>query len=251
MSGFNAGLRGLANLGIPMATVVKKETGELIKEVSKKSPAADKKRIADDILRKFEWQAIEVNSHLAGQGKMSKSGIEWVGVNSHYLTGIAPNLDQRNATVDELKKLSYSITKKGRIRKDFKHPRSQRVLLLQTVLTKLKTVKALATAKSKNRGRLKASWLTAVRDGVIQLSGGNIPPAWVNKHADMKAAGRHLDETRTPNAPAFTIASHAKGVNSGNQRSLIQQAIRTRAAKMAGNVKQYFAGKKNLADYAQ
>lgn len=250
MTGFNAGLRGLAQLGIPMRTVVQKETGELIKTLVKTSPAADAKTIRDSIKRKFEWLGLDMNP--AVEGQKSKTGLEWVGVNEHFLTGIDPTLDMRDASVEELKQFSYNVTKRGRIKKPFTHSRTkQQVLILTKVLTKKKTVVALANAKAKNRGRLKASWLTAVRDGVIKIFGANMPPAWVTRHANWQSRGYWRGGLDTPNNPNFTIASYAVGLTSRAERGFIQRALDIRAKAMVSNVAAYFKGKKNVSDYSR
>ncbi len=252
MSGFNAGMRGLARIGIPMAKIVKKETGELIKTLVNVSPAADARKIKDDITRKFELQRLDINPKFP-PGKTSKTGLQWVSVNEHYLTGISPTLDERNASVEELKQLSYHITKKGRIRKPFMHPRTdQKVLLLAKILTKESTVKRLAAAKAKNRGRLKASWMAAVRDGKIVLSSGRLmPPQWVKNHVNSGIRGYARDNTNSDTSPSFTIASYAKGLKFRAERFFVQNALNIRAKAMAQNAANYFKRKKNVADYAR
>jgi len=251
MSGFNAGMRGLANIGIPMSKVVKKETGELIKTLVRQSPAANAKKIKDDVMRRFELQSSAVKPEF--DGMKTSSGMNWISVNKNYLVGVAPDLDMRKATPDELKSVMYSITKKGRIRKEFKHPRKlQKVLLLQRIVSKAATVKKLALQKAGNRGRLKAGWLSAVVGGVITLAGGSLPPDWVKKHATPgKMKGRHESGLQNQNFPSFTIANFAKGVRNGATLRTVNLALKIRAKAMAANAATYFKGKKKLSDYAK
>ncbi len=251
MTGFSAGLRGLANLGIPMSKVIREETGQLIKTLVNISPAAKARRIQDDIKRKFEWLGMDiVNPKLEGQ--QSGSGIKWVSVNKHYLTGVDPVTDMRKASVEELKQLSYKVTNKGRrIRKDFTDPRThQKVLILTKLLTKQKTVNALANAKAKNRGRLKAAWLPAIRDGVIKIGGRLMPPQWVTRHA-RGARGDYLNQLSDPKNPSFTIMNRAKGLKLLAESHFVERALEIRAKAMVANVAGFFKRGKNLADYAK
>lgn len=251
MTGFNRGIVGLIKtLRVQPRVVIAKEAGELIKTLVKTSPAAKAPRIKDDIMRKFEWSGLDMNANL--QGQKAGSGLTWVGVNGDYLTGIDPVLDMRDASVEELKDLAYQMTKRGRIKKPFIHPRKkQQVLILTKVLTKLSTVKKLAAAKAKNRGRLKASWLTAVRDGVIKISGGNMPPKWVTDHVNWGTRGYWRNGMNVPFSPSFTIASYAKGLTVKAERFFIQRALNIRAKAMLANMKHFAEGKKPLSSYAR
>ena len=248
MTEFNRGIDALRrSVGVDSRKLVEKETAELIKTLVRQSPAASSNKIKDDIKRKFEALNIEVST--PSFGKVSKSGMRWVGVNKAYLSGIAPEKDMRNASVSELKKVIYETTKKFRLKKDFVFPRKrQKVLLLQRILASKKTINQLAMAKSKNRGRLKAAWLKSVVGGVIKLTGGNVPPGWVSTHA-RGGFGSFENGLSTPNNPSFTIANFAKGVKNRALKTAVAAAVSIRAKAMIANAKLFASGKKNLADY--
>lgn len=249
-AGFNRGLAALIHdAGLNAKTVVAKESGELIKTLVRMSPKADAKKIKDDITRRFELQNFEVKSDLAGKGKTYKQGIEWIGVNSHYLTGIAPDKDMREASPEDLKKFLYQITKKGRIRSDFKHPRArQRILILQRVLTKTKTVITLAGMKAKNRGRLAAGWLVATTKGPIKLTGANLPPKFVTDHA-RGARGNFINGLEAVKFPNFTLINTAKGIGHKSIDRMLKTAIGIRTKAMEANTLLFMKGKKFVSDY--
>lgn len=252
-SRLNAGLRGLARVGIPLGKIIPKEMGELIKTLVKLSPPKNKakssQKTTDHIQRRFELVGMEHNAKF-GDGQMSKTGIEWVSVNHNWLRGAAPDLDMRKADVPALRKLYYSTTKRGNVKKDFRHPRThQRVLLVQRIITTPAKIKALARKVVGNYGRLKAGWLVSVFRGPIRLAGANMPPAWVTKH-QAGAKGAFENRLNSVQTPSFTIMNRAKGVSQRTVIDIARMAIKVRLQSMLKNAQLYIRGKKNIADYA-
>lgn len=258
---FNAGVRGLiqkCRLSAPV--VILKETGELIKELVRlsppKLPAKTRQSIGLNVANKFAVIANDqVSSDLESiPGKTGRSGIRWIAVSSRYLQGVAPASDKRRASVAELYDLYWRTSlKTGRQKLDFRHPRKrQKVLILQTILTKASTVKKLTTRIQNHVGRLKAGWMVAVGRGIIRLTGAKLPPAWVTRHLP-GARGAAIDGTGRKDFPTFTIINRARGI--GNKRHgldfFVRVALKSRAAAMKTNARLFMQGKKNIADYAR
>jgi hypothetical protein len=243
-------------LGIEARVVLKKEMGELVKTLVRITPAADVVKLKAFNESQFEKVGDSNNSNVShahgGGWKIGKSGILWYAVDSNFLRGIAPEKDMRSASAEELKALSYQITKKGHaLNLPFRNRKtSQRVLLAQTILTKASTVKKMIALKLKNRGRLKAGWLAAW--DFLSPGGGNQPPQWVTRHK-VGAHGYFLDGLGVKDHPMFTIANFAAGV--GNSRNnldwLVQKALNIRAKAMQANLGLFMRGKKHLSDYAR
>jgi hypothetical protein len=256
ISGFNRGMTGFVDrLGIEARVVLKKEMGELVKTLVKITPGADVAKLKGFNESQFEKVSDSNNSNLSGGhggGRMGKSGILWYNVDSNFLRGIAPEKDMRSASAEELKALSYQITKRGHaLNLPFQNRKtSQRVLLAQTILTRASTVKKMITLKLKNRGRLKAGWLAAW--DFLSPGGGNQPPQWVTRHKS-GAHGYFVDGLGVKDHPVFTIANYATGVgNSKNNLDwLVQKALNIRAKAMQVNLGLFMRGKKHLSDYAR
>jgi hypothetical protein len=257
ISGFNRGLTGFVDkLGLEAKVVLKKEMGELIKTLVKITPGADVvklKAFNDAQFAKIGDSKNTSTGWAHGGGRMGKSGILWFSVDSNFLRGVAPENDMTKASAEELKKLSYRITKKGHsVNLPFRNRKtSQRVLIYQTILTRASTVKKMIALKLKNRGRLKAGWLTAVTGGAVSLTGGNQPPAWVKRHQS-GARGYFIDGLGVKNFPTFTIANTAAGVGNAknNLTWLMQSALNIRAKAMSANLRLFMRGKKELSSYA-
>lgn len=246
---FNRGINRLVNqIGLNAKYVVHKEVGELIKTLVKISPPRDRNKAMaktrDTVMRRFELVGLEVHPAFH-TGKISSTGIEWYSVDRNWLKGMAPENDMRKASTLELRKVYYSTTKRGNLKKDFQHPRaSQRVLLTQKIVTTKKQAAAVAKKIVGNYGRLKAGWLKAVFSGVISLGGKFMPPAWVTKHRE-GARGRFINGLSVPGNPHFEIANFAKGVTHRNSTYWTNQAVKIRAKAMAANAKLILAGKKD------
>ena len=257
MTGLNQGLRGLANLGIPMAKVVKKETGELIKTLVKLSPPKERSRaqfnMETDVRSRFAYAATGGERDFAAtSGSMGTQGLKWYAVDEHYLRGVGPELDLRKESSEAIYKKFRNLTRKGRVVVGFKHPRKrQKILISQKWVATKQQISSVVARIKRNYGRLKAGWMSAVRDGKIILSAGNPPPLWVKKHLNAGTRGWSKDETNSRDKPAFTIANTAKGVSSHTVRSVVELALKVRAKAMADNAATYFKGKKHLADYAR
>ncbi len=254
ISGFNRGMQGfVTKLGLEAPIVLKKEMGELVKTLVKTTPGADAKKIRNQINRKFEQLSDDRNSNTAwanGGGRVGKSGILWYAVNSDYLSGVAPENDKRNATVAELRQLSYRVTKSGRLNYPIRNHRHQRALIHQTILTRRSTVNKLAAEKVKARGRLKAGWMSAVFGGALTLSGANQPPQWVTRHRQ-GVKGYFINGLGVKDNPRFTIANTAAGVDNpkNNLDSIVNGALAIRANAMQKNLLLYMSGKKKITDY--
>jgi hypothetical protein len=255
MTRFNRGLAGLIQKArLNAQTVVRKETGELIKTLVKVTPKAEPNRIRIDVNSKFESTGMSdyAKSQLTGGiGVSTGSGVFWYQATRKFLFGVTDqSLDMRGASADELMKLSYELTAKGRRTLDFKYPRkSQRVLLSQKVLVKQATLKKVIAEKIRRRGRLAAAWLVSVSAGRIKLTGGNQPPEFVMRHAS-GAMGRYIDGTGDEKKPRFEIANSAPGVQLAQVKPLVAIAVNVRAKAMAENLRYFMRGKKRLSDYA-
>ncbi len=247
MTGFNRGIAGLIDrIGIDAKKVVKKETGELMKTLVRVSPpksvSKTKQGIERRVTAKFD-AARDTGGHPS-----SGSAMEWYAFSSKFLYGVAEDNDKRNASTDELYKLSFKITKTGRQLLDFVHPRQrQRVLLSGRILTEPDKVKDVVKRIQNHVGRLKAGWLAAW--DFIQPTGGNNPPEYIMKHKQ-GAKGRFENGLNTVNFPTFTIANSAKGITDKKIKSIIQFALNLRGRAMASNIRLLFAGKKRLSTYA-
>lgn len=250
MSGFNAGLRGLAKLGIPMSKIIRKETGELIKTLVKVSPPADvaktKSSIASNLAAKFD----AASNRESIDSKTSPGGIKWTHWNEQFLYGVSTALDlRRENDVRRLAKISYALTKSGRSLVDFKHPRQrQRVALSRAVLIKDSARAKLTRYIQSHVGRLKAGWMVAVGAGAIQLTGSNLPPSFVRRHV-AGSPSYYVDRLSDPNYPNFTIANRAKGIKGRTINYLVSKAVAIRSKAMAANAANFFKRGKNLSDY--
>jgi hypothetical protein len=259
MSGFNAGMSGLINkCRISAQTVVRKETGELIKELVRLSPPKDPKKTRDQIkatiTNRFTLASHGGHRDFAKtSGTVGASGIKWYFVDGLFLRGVKnENLDQRKADANTLYALYHKLSPKGRQILPFKHPRQrQRVMLSQKVLTKSSTINQVVRRVMGHVGRLKAGWMVAVSSGAITLSGGKLPPQWVTRRHLHGARGRIENGLDNKTFPTFTIANSAKGVGQAAVKSFAALAVKSRAASMVTNARLIFAGKKTIAAYAQ
>lgn len=265
MTAFNQGMAGLIRkCKLDAPTVVRKEAGQLIKELVDLSPPSNKfkggsksktaKSIADGVMFSFQSISDARNSDASWLGKSEKSGIRWFSVDSNFLHGVAPARDMRKASVEELRRLRFAITKSGkRLNQPIKGHAKQRALIYQTIITKAATLKKLIPRLQKNIGRLKAGWLVAVTRGQAVLSGKQ-PPQWVTDHAT-GARGDTVNGLAIPNNPSLTIINSAKGISQKGVDFIVSSAVRNRAAKMAAVTREILAGskigQKRLLDYAK
>ena len=261
MAGFNAGMAGLVQkLRLNARVVVKKEAGEMIKELVKRSPPKNptqtRNGISASIGRAFNIVAddrLSDRTGIRGGWKIGASGILWFGAGHDLLHGIAAKNDKTGASVDDLERIRFTVTKYGQQILPFRHPRKhQRVSLSQQITTKKSTVQKLIAKTRKHVGRLKAGWMVAVAKGAVSLSGDKMPPAWVTTHA-ASARGRYEDYTNTPDNPSFVIANASKGITQRGMDFIVQLAVKSRVASMVGNAKFMLSpkGKARLADYAK
>lgn len=257
---FDAGIQGLIQkCRINSKVVVAKETGELIKMLVKLSPpknlAASKEKAASDVRGKFDAVATGGGRDFEATsgGHIGATGIKWYSVDERFLRGVAPQSDMRKRSAQDLYRMFRKITRGGRLKLAFKHPRKrQRVLISTKILaTKAQVSKVAAIVKDKF-GRLKAGWCVAVAQGVIKIYGANMPPGWVTKHF-AGARGTYVNQIDRPDKPAFTIVNQARGI--GNPRHgmkwIVDLALKARAASMKQNALLFMRGKKKIADYAR
>lgn len=253
----NLGIDGLIRqVGLNERTVIAKETGELIKTLSRISPpesrATTNKNIQRDITGKFNRVGDSNMSNSTGtKGDVGPSGILWYMVNPNFLFGIAPEKDMRRASIRELERLRWTLTKKGNQKLPFRSQRKhQQVLLSQSILTKVSTVNKLIAQARSHVGRLKAAWLTATLQGNIKLSGSNMPPNWVTKQLSFLSKGRFDDKLADPKFPRFMVANFARGIGHRAARRLFQKAADIRGKAIQTNISLFLSGKKRLSDYA-
>lgn len=255
MTLFRKGLAGLirdARISAPV--VVKKETGELIKTLVKLSPPDKPKTTRDAITarirRKFLAASVATER---GHNMVSEDGTIYYRSDSNFLFGVAADRDLRRASVEELKAAYYSIkTVDGATRIVYpfrKRKGRQRVAILQNILTREATVKKLIAKLRNHVGRLKAGWLVASLHGAVRLTGSNLPPKWVTRHA-AGARGTFIDGTGNKEFPTFTIANSAKGISQRRVNEIVQIAVNLRGKAMAKNATFFMKGKKRIADYA-
>lgn len=251
ISRFQRGIAGLIDhLEIEPAKVIKKECGELMKTLVKvtppKDPAKTRRTIDSVISSKFDIARESGGHPYSGTGN-----IEWYAWNSRFLFGVAPENDKTGASVSDLYELNKHLTKGGRQSLAFVHPRQrQTVILSGKILTKPSTINRLKAKIKSNVGRLKAGWLVAWAAGRIQLSGSNMPPQFVTKHAQ-GAKGRFVDGLGVKGFPTFSIANSAPGITKAKANGFIQFALDLRAKAMATNLRLLVSGKKHLGDYAK
>jgi hypothetical protein len=260
---FNAGMEGLVRIAkLEPVVVVRKESGELMKTLVRVTPPKDpgktRERIARTIKMKFTAAEsagsglVSSTSRLESSTKNGKGEIEWLLWSPQFLRGIAKEADRRNDSVDELMRLSYRLTPKGRKVLPFRRFRNrrQKVMIYGNILTNPKTVAALIRRVQGHVGRLKAGWLVAWADGKITIMGSNLPPQWVTRHA-RGARGRFIDGLGVENAPFFAIGNSAVGIGEKQVRFFVRSALGIRAKAMAENARLIFSGRKKLADYAR
>ena len=255
MTGFHAGMAGLIKAtGATMRTVIEKETGELVKALVQKSAPKSLKK-SSDALKKSMRVRFDVTTAKPGRNEQfSPSGdVKWTFSNEKFLYGIKPDLDLRRASAGDVaaKFLTSRTRKNGASRWlfPFKHPRStQKVSIAQRVTVLEKTANAAAKLLAQRFGKLKASWLAAVKSSPIRLTGGKFPQ-WVLHHVPT-AKGSNVNGLQTPDAPFFEIISRAHGVGSRPMSLAIKSALAYRAAAMKTNARLFASGKKHLGDYA-
>lgn len=249
---YTRGMNGLVDFMKGKSKVItKKETGELVKTLIKLTPRSSSKKVSADIMRKFETVAdAQLSNRQAVMGRAGKDGVIWISVDSKFLKGVAPEKDMTGASVDELKAVMYTLTKSAKAQShQFKHPRRQRVLIYQTILTKASTVKKLAAEKVKNVGRLPAGWLPGWDK--LNPTGANMPPKSVMRHK-VGARGYFIDAGSSGEKPFFVICNQAAGVGNpkNNVQKIAQIAVDVRGKAMAANLKLLKSGKRRVADYA-
>lgn len=257
--GFNAGIAGLARHvrgGAPV--VIRKEMGELIKTFVRitppKEPTKTRASIKHNISRKFEALGEDQGSYEGLDAPVGRTGIKWYAASSKYLFGAAPQSDMRKADQRTLLGIYYRtkmVDNHTRIVVPFKQRKtSQRAAIITRVLTTKKQVNALITRIQKHVGRLKAAWLPAVRDGVIQITGAYKPPQWVTRHY-MGARGSYVNGLGRAQSPRFSITNSGQGAGKQFNAWIINSALNIRGKAMVANLKLMLSGKKKLSDYAK
>lgn len=255
--GFNAGLRGLArHVRGGARVVVAKEMGELVKTLvaitPPKEPSKTRASIADNISRRFEALGERQGDYESFGKKAGRTGIKWYAASSKYLFGVAPDSDMRKADPRTLLGIYYrtkSVQRHTRIVLPFKNRNTrQRVAIIARVLTQKKQINALITRISKHVGRLKAAWLPCVRDGVIPIAGGRMPPGWVTRHLE-GARGSYVNGLGMANNPWFRISNFGKGAGKQFNNWIISSALNIRAKAMRQNLKLMLGGRKKLSTY--
>jgi hypothetical protein len=254
MTGFTQGMAGLVRAtGETMRVVVEKETGELVKELVRRSLPKNLKKSGDAIKKTMAVRFDIAKTDSFNPGTPSFSGdVNWVFSNDKFLYGIKPDLDMRRATAEEvaLKFMTSRTRKSGASRWlfSFKHPREkQKVSITQRVTVLQKTADKAARLLALRFGKLKASWLAAA-GAAVRITGGRFP-AWVLRHVPT-AKGRSTNGLNNPGAPFFEIISSASGVGTPDMSRIIKSAIATRAFSMKKNAELFASGVKHLGDYA-
>lgn len=279
LTAFNAGLRGLVGvLNLHPKDVVRVESTRLLTMLIRVTPPKDiqktKKVIANQIGNKFQLAErarsggelsedrgsffgnfIRGNAEARGMSSSTfgagKTGIEWFGVTPQTLYGVTKEADRRNDSVDELQRLSYTLTGKGRRTYGFsKGSHNQNIRIISDVLTNPATVTKLIRRLQKHVGRLKAGWTVAFKP--LQAMGAKMPslPKYVKDNME-GARGGYVNEINTPGFPSFTMINKAKGASSRSMDFWMNVALQGRAAAMKKNLELMFAGKKSIGDYAK
>lgn len=253
MTGFNKGLiRFIAVLGVEAPRVIKYECGKLIETLVRVTPPADvnksKARIKSSIYARFEAakQHVDDGDKKWSSNKNGRGDIVWYAWSPSFIFGVTKESDRRNDTVDELKRLLYTLTKGGRSALGFLQPRKQqRVLIKRKILTSQVTVLELTKLIQSHVGRLKAGWIVAI--DALGFSGSL--PEYVMKHKQI-ALGSFKDGTGSKTYPSFTITNSAYGVGQKDMTWLVKKAVGIRSKAMLANFRLLFSGKKKLSDYA-
>jgi len=253
MTGFNAGMAGLIQqCRLNSRVVVKKEAGELIKQLVKLSFPKDRNATRASIARTVATRFDEASRRDYLDSRITPGGVRWTRKTRKLLYGVANQLDWRNVTdVERVRKAYYTIRRGGRQVVPFLKPRKvQKVSFSRSIFLQAGMVGKVIKKIQRNVGRLKSGWLVSVAKGAIQISGSNMPPAWVTVHA-AGARGRFEDRSNVPDNPAFVIANSATGITQKGMDFIVALAVKSRAAAMVTNAKFFLSGKKKLSDYAR
>ena len=217
--------------------VLRVEGGRLCEEMIKRAPPKSiqktKQKITSDVKHKFATLSpkAEEQQFAAGRNKLHSdfSGdVTWYDFTTSGIYGVASPQDFRNANVDGLKAVYYETKVNKLGRRVVGQRGKQTVYLWQQYLTRKATVNALVEKIKKNIGRLKASFLPALR--ALQSAGFKSsytpPEAALNNESVAKGSinmNLHGDE------PFVEIISNAIGAESETTVSVANQAMRSRA----------------------
>lgn len=228
-------------LNLAPPKVVQMQAGLLVRElVDNESPrdlASLERNITRDVKKKVAPMPSEPISAAHRDGK----GFVWLVATPDSLTGVRNENYLPGISVEALRKDFYSKqfpkTKYNRIGKRGK----QAVQEIQRIVTKRSTVNALIKSLKSAGGKLKAAW--AVSWDVLQIQGRR-PPQWVMRHVGGKAKGSFIDGLGIPGKATFTLINNATGVENPKSIAAINNALKSRAIKMAADLKLYIQGVK-------
>ncbi len=259
MSRFNKGLGALVrDAKLNAKTVIPKEIGELERTLVNftwpRNLAQSRAKISRQVDKQFGELSLHSTRDISGARSKTYPDTVWTGSSPGYLFGIAETSDMRKASIPDLRAVYYRtrmIGRKGNAKKarqiyKFNNRNtSQRIAVLQEIVTTDAKKKQLAARIQKNLGRMKAGWLVATFSGRIP---GVQAPQWVSRH-QAGARGRYEDNLNDSAMPNFAIANSARGISRAMANGIAQRAVNIRGRAMATNARLFMAGKKNLADY--
>lgn len=234
-----AGVTGFGARGELGRRFVREQCGQLTRTLINVTPPRNLAKTRAGIDKAVPAKFKLLNEDFSGHEPDAGTGMTWYHWNKNFLYGMAPAQDKRKASVDDLYKLYFRITKTGRLRADFRFARKhQRVLIWQKTVTKVSTGKKLATRLKGHIGRLKAGWLPSWD---VLKPAGRPPAAYVTKHRD-GARGAFIDGLGIPNQPTFTIINRGLGIRKAEGFLRMGLAIRIRA--MGTDTRLYLRGVK-------
>jgi hypothetical protein len=199
-----------------------------------KSPPKTKARIEKEVRAKFgslDRDISEQSHYRHKEGEIATgSDVEWYAWTPSGLYGVARERDFSGATVDELMKLNNSISINSTGREVVGQRGKQTVYLWQKIVTKKATVNALIVRLKKHVGRLKASFLPALRSVQARgYSGGqNISEQVAHNEAGARGS---VNDQLDSSQPSLEIKSWAVGCGSPGMQGIATTAmnIRTQA----------------------
>lgn len=242
---------GLGLKGDELPNFVRRQAGLLCSTLIRITPPANlaktRKSIEGRVGLKFmaagslSREFTEATDSRHGQGEF-----RWYAWSPDHLYGVAQDKDMRAASVDELYRLSFTLTRAGRTRLSFKHPRrKQNIILTQRILTESKTVDGVIKRFQSHIGRLKAAWVVSwTRLG----RPGSPPPQWVSRHSGER--GAYKDELNVQVHPAFSMINRSAGSENKAMLRQLQRALNIRAKAMVEDLKFYIRGMKERAKLA-
>lgn len=218
--------------------VVTEQSGLLMVDLGRNLPPKDpdktKASIEAGVHKKYSilsTATVDNTFVLGGGGKAGHGDVLWVGSSSKSLFGIAKEADMTKASVEELRKLYYTLTKSAKQRVGQRG--KQKVYIGQKITAKEATVRKLIADIQKRVGLLRASFCI----GLSQVGAKQQPPSWVMRHIfSGQAKGDFTNGLNQQGRADFTIISNAAGCTSERATFFLQGALDRRGESMIARI---------------